>query len=337
MEFGWRALSRQLNKAPIRSCYWPELGACGSGRNLALTCRRGESRFARSLRSFGLLVLLVSLSACSPRQLIVQRFGNELANQGGAAEDDLQLAHEAAAFYLKLSESILREEPGNLRLAEAVAGGFTRYAYAFVAFEAERIESRDARAAQKMRERAARLYGRAHGHAMAALERRTPGFARALANPDPARWPHITDEQVGVAYWAAASWGGLISLSKDDPELVADLPLAIRLAGIAWAKAPDFGEGALASLMGTFEAARPGGSATQAAAYFDRASAAGGGRNAGVFVARAEAIALPAGDRVAFEALLRQALTAAMNRRDLQNAVMRERAQWLLDTGDDLF
>jgi len=82
-----------------------------------------------------------------------------------------QFAHEAAAFYLKLSESILREEPGNLRLAEAVAGGFTRYAYAFVAFEAERVESRDARAAQKMRERAAQLYARAHGHAMAALER----------------------------------------------------------------------------------------------------------------------------------------------------------------------
>ena len=89
--------------------------------------------------------------------------------------------------------------------------------------------------------------------------------------------------------------------------------------------------------MGTFEAARLGGSGTQAAAYFDRASAAGGGRNAAVFVARAEAIALPAGDRAAFEALLRQALTTATNRRDLQNAVMRERAQWLLDTVDDLF
>lgn len=304
---------------------------------MALTSRCSDTRSACSLRSIGLLALLVFLSACSPRELIIQRIGDELASQGGAPEDDLQLAHEAAAFYLKLSESILREQPGNLRLAEAVAGGFTRYAYAFVAFEAERIESKDARAAQKMRERAALLYARARGHARAALERSTPGFASALGNSDPTRWPKITGGQVGVAYWAAASWGGLISLSKDDPEIVADLPLAIRLAGIASTKAPDFGEGALASLMGTFEAGRPGGSVSKGAAYFDRANFAGGSKNAGVFVARAEAIALPAGDRAAFEALLREALTVATNQRDLQSAVMRERAQWLLDNADDLF
>jgi hypothetical protein len=89
--------------------------------------------------------------------------------------------------------------------------------------------------------------------------------------------------------------------------------------------------------VGTFEASRPGGSPAKAAAYFDRAAAAAGGGNAGVFVARAEAIALPAGDRPAFEALLRQAIAVASTRRDLQNEVMRERAQWLLATADDLF
>jgi predicted anti-sigma-YlaC factor YlaD len=304
---------------------------------LSLIFGRDEGRSAYALRVSGLFALLVMLSACSAREVIVQGVANELATQGAAAEEDLQLAREASAFYLKLSESVLREVPGNLRLAEAVAGGFTQYAYAFEALEAERIESRDARAAHILRERAARLYGRAHSHAMAALERTTPGFGRALTSQDPAHWPVITDAQVGVAYWAAASWGGLISLSKDDPEVVADLPLAIRLAGIAWAKAPDFGEGALASLMGTFEAARPGGSGTRAAAYFDRAIATGGNKNAGVFVARAEAIELPAGHRAAFEALLRKALVAGVNRPNLQNEIMRGRAQWLLDTADDLF
>ena len=312
-------------------------GERAGGTNLALIFRSDESWLVCALRVSGLVALLTMLCACSAREVIVQGVANELATQGGAAEDDLQLAREASAFYLKLSESILQDAPGNLRLAEAVAGGFTQYAYAFVAFEAERIEPRDARAAQNLKVRAARLYARAHRHAMAALERKTPGFTRALSSPDPARWPHLTDDQVGVAYWAAASWGGLISLSKDDPEILADLPLAIRLADIAWAKAPDFGEGSLASLMGNFEAARPGGSSARAAAYFDRAVVAGGNKNAGVFVARAEAIALPAGDRAAFEALLRKALVAGATRRNLQNEIMRERAQWLLDTADDLF
>ncbi len=266
------------------------------------------------------------LCACSTRQWLVQGAANELAGQGQAAEDDLVLAREASAFYLKLSDSVLRQTPGHLPLAEAVAAGFTQYAYAFVAFEAERIEAKDARAAQALRVRAARLYLRAQRHAMTALEQQTPGFAKALADPNPAHWPRLSDDQIGVAYWAAASWGGLISLSKDDPNTVADLPLAVRLAGLAWARRPDFGDGTLASLMGSFEAARPGGSSTKAQAYFDQAIALGGGRNAGAFVSKAEGLALPSGDRAAFESLLHQALVAGAAQSDLANEVMRARA-----------
>lgn len=277
------------------------------------------------------------LAACSPRHLIVQGMADELATQGQAQEDDPQLAREASAFYLKLSESILRETPGHARLAEAVAGGFTQYSYAFVAFEADRLESRDVKAAQRLRERAARLYLRAQRHALAALERQTPGFAQSLASANPALWPRLRAEQVGLAYWAAASWGGYISLSKDDPDVVADLPLVVRLASLAWQLKPDHGDGALASLMGSFEAARPGGSSQQALIYFDQAIAFSGGRNAGAFVAKAEGWALPVNNRPAFEALLRQALAASETRRDLSNGVMRERALWLLEAADDLF
>ena len=284
-----------------------------------------------------LLVSLLMLSACSTRQLLMRGVADELAAQGQAPEDDLVLAREAGAFYLKLSESVLAAGPGHLPLAEAVAGGFTQYAYAFVAFEADRIESRDVRAAQRLRERAARLYDRARRHAMAALEAHQPGFARALAEPDPARRPSLTPAQVPVAYWAAASWGATIALSKDRPEVVADLPLAVRLATLAYAVAPDHGNGALASLMGSFEMARPGGQVAQATAYFERATLLAAERDAAVYVARAENLALPAGDRAGFEALLRQALRVAATRADLSNAVMRERAQWLLDTIEDLF
>ena len=284
-----------------------------------------------------MLALLLALGACSPRHLIIQGVANELASQGSAVEDDLVLAREASAFYLKLSESLLAANPGNLKLAEAVSAGFTQYAFAFVASDAERVEAKDAKAAQKLRERAARMYLRAQRHGMAALEASTPGFAQALTQTDAKQWPHLKDEQIGVAYWTSASWGGYISLSKDSPDTVADLPLAVRLATLAYSANPGHGEGALASLMGTFEAARPGGSVRQAATYFDQAIALGGGKNAGAFVAKAEGIALPAHDRPAFEVLLQQAVTASKSKRDLSNEVMRERAQWLLDEADDLF
>ena len=133
-------------------------------------------------RLLTLISLAVLQSACSPSHLVLNRMADELATQGQAQEDDLTLAREASAFYLKLSESILRQTPDHAALGEAVAGGFTQYAFAFVAFEAERLETQDAKAAQRLRERARRLYFRAHQHAMATLERRSPGFAKTLAS-----------------------------------------------------------------------------------------------------------------------------------------------------------
>jgi predicted anti-sigma-YlaC factor YlaD len=274
----------------------------------------------RTLLAVLCLALALALSACSPRQLIIDGVANELASQGTAPEDDLELAREASAFYLKLSESLLHSSPGNLRLAESVTAGFTQYAFAFVAFEAEKIESRDIRKAQALRERAARLYARAQRHGMAALERSTSAGL-----------------QVGLAYWTAAAWGSLIALSKHDPEIVAQLPQVIRLAHQAWEVDPDWGQGALASLMGSLELARPGGLRAEALRYFDRAIALAGEQAAGPLVTKAEAIALPAGDRQGFEQLLQRAITIAAHNPNLQNEAMLARARWLLANADELF
>lgn len=290
--------------------------------------------------AISVLLLALQLGACSPRQMIVGSLADELAAQAQGSETDLELLRDAAPFHLKLSESILRQNPGHQALAESVAGGFTQYAYAFVAFEAEQVEAKDAKAAERLRQRAARLYERAHRHAMCGLETASPGFAAALASPQEKDWPTIRPAQVGLAYWAAASWGGWISLSKDDPDVVADLPLAVRLAQRAWAVDPNWGQGTLTGLLGTFEAARPGGSQQQALAYFDRAVEQSAGKSAGALLSKAEGYAQPAGDRDQFESLLRQALAIkdeAGSPQALQNEVMRRRARWLLDKTDDLF
>jgi hypothetical protein len=197
------------------------------------------------------VLALSALSGCAVRPLVLNHVADALAMPGQDLEDDILLAREASAFYLKLSESVLRETPGNLKLAESVSSGFTQYAYAFVSFEADQLQSKDAKAAQRMKQRAARLYARAHGHAMRALEKTTPGFTKALMQAEPSASLRLSDAQVGVAYWAAASWGGMISLSKDDPDKVADLPAAMRLAKLAWETQPDHGRGSLSSLMGT--------------------------------------------------------------------------------------
>ena len=283
------------------------------------------------------LWVLGSLSGCAVRPFILSNVADALVSQGQDAEDDIYLARDASAFYLKLSESVLRETPGNLKLAESVAAGFTQYAYAFVSFEADQIQSKDAKAAQRMKERAARLYARAHRHAMLALETSTPGFTKALTQAGPGATLRLTEAQVDLAYWAAAAWGGMISLSKDDPDTVADLPLAMKLARIAWETKPDHGRGSLSSLMGTFEASSPGGSLTLAEKYFDQAIAQSKGQSAGPWVAKAESIAMAKQDAALFEQWLKEAIRISAAHRNLENEVMRVRAAWLLETMDDLF
>lgn len=291
-----------------------------------------------SLPAGALLVLI--LSGCAPRQLIIGGIADELATQSQGAENDLELAREASAFYLKFSESMLRQNPGHQGLATAVSAGYTQYAYAFVAFDAEQLEAKDAKAAERLRQRAAKLYNRARQHALNALEMQKPGLLTALASRQSSDWPKLSKEQVGLAYWAAAAWGGWISLSKDEPDVVADLPLAIRLAEQAWAADPAWGDGALSGLMGSFEAARAAGSKQRALNYFDQGIAQSAGRSAGAYLAKAESYAQPAGDRILFEQLLQQALAVkdeAGSPLTLQNEVMRRRARWLLEKTDDLF
>ena len=71
--------------------------------------------------------------------------------------------------------------------------------------------------------------------------------------------------------------------------------------------------------------------------HFDQAMDLGRGEQAGPYVAKAEGVALPAEDKKLFEQLLRKALDISQQHRSLPNEVMRERAQWLLASVDDLF
>ena len=298
---------------------------------------KSQNRTGRMKNVFTIFVGSLLISACSPRYLIVQSLGNELANQEQSVEEDEGLAREASAFYLKLAESLLKESPGNLKLAQAVCAGLTQYTFAYVAFEAEKLAASDSTAAYRINERAKRLYWRSHKHAMLALELSAPGFQKKLASPDEKNWPKLTKQQIGVAYWAAASWGGYISLSKDVPDVIADLPLAYRLAKLAWMVEPEYAEGGLVSLMGTFESSMPGGSLIQASKYFDSAISVSGGKSAGAFVAKAEGIAQAQKDRQAYELLLKKAIEVSDLHLSLANEAMRGRAQWLLKTADDIF
>ena len=71
--------------------------------------------------------------------------------------------------------------------------------------------------------------------------------------------------------------------------------------------------------------------------YFDQAIAQSQGQSAGPWVAKAESIAMAKNDPKSFERWLKEAIRISDAHRNLENEVMRSRAEWLLDMIDDLF
>ena len=76
-----------------------------------------------------------------------------------------------------------------------------------------------------LRGRSRRLYLRARAYGMRALEVRYPGLGSALDNDPPLALARVRRRDVPLLYWTAAAHGLAISASKDDPEMIAQLPV----------------------------------------------------------------------------------------------------------------
>jgi predicted anti-sigma-YlaC factor YlaD len=299
------------------------------------------------LRGFalaGVLGLVAGNTGCSVKRLAINQLGDALSNGGGsfATDDDPDLIRAAAPFSLKLMESLLIESPQHRELLQALASGFTQYAYAFAALPADELEEKDLAAANAGRERAKRLYLRARNYGLRGLAVKHSDFEQRL-RANPAAAIRVTKQaDVHLLYWTAVSWAAGISLSKDNPDAIADLPLAAALMDRALALDPGFDHGAIHSFLITFELARPGAgpdAVAKARQHFARAVELSGGNQAGPYVSLAESVALQQQNAAEFKALLEKALAVKVDARPewrLVNTLMQRRAKWLLGRMDDL-
>ncbi len=279
-------------------------------------------------------VLFLS-SACSIHKLAVNQIGNALAASGTtfAADEDPELVGAALPFSLKLMESILAESPQNARLLTATARGFTQYAYGWVGADADPAEA----------ERAQRLYLRARDYGLRALAESIDNFRVRLASDAHAAMKLARKRDVEALYWTASAWALAISGSKDDLQLLGDLATVEALIRRAAELDPSFGDGAIDTFLMTYEASRAGiskESASRAHEHFHAAVERSRSLSASVFVAAAEAFAIPAQNRREFDELLRRALAIDPDARPehrLETMLFRRRAQWLLAHADDFF
>jgi predicted anti-sigma-YlaC factor YlaD len=291
------------------------------------------------------LILIVALSTGCAR-FAANRVGDAMSGSGGtfASDNDPELIRDAVPFALKWEESLLAESPKHRGLLLATASGFTQYGYAFVQQDADELESKDLTAATAQRVRARKLYLRARDYGLRGLDVNHAGLKKALT-ADPKQAVRLaTKRDVPLLYWTAAAWGAAISASKDQPDIVADLPKMAALIDRAMELDESFDHGAIHTFMINYEMARPGVKADEAVALakqnFDRAMQLSGGQLASPLVAYAEAVCIQKQQRAEFEKLLKQALAIDVDQKPewrLTNLVMQRRAKWLLSRTDELF
>ncbi len=292
-----------------------------------------------------LAALALAPTGCSLKKLAVNALGDALSESGAtyASDDDPDLVREALPFALKLIESILEESPEHRGLLTAAASGFTQYAYAFVESEADRIEEEAFDRATEMRARAKRLYLRARNHGLHGLESAHEGISQALLTDPEGALRVASAEDVPLLYWTAASWGLAIATSKDDPELIADLPVVEAMIRRALELDEEYDHGALHEFMISLEGGRSeasGGSEERARRHFERALALSQGERASPFVTFAESVSVGNQDREEFVTLMSRALAVDPDARPewrLSNLVTQRRARWLLENLDLLF
>lgn len=322
------------------------------GFNMPAPAGFAERQYVRrARRAPAVPLLLLSLfaaslgSGCSVKKFAINKLGDSIASGGAAyaSDSDLELVGGALPFSLKLIESLLAESPRHRGLLFAASSGFTQFAYVYVQQEAEAREDQNLSEASLLKTRARRLYLRARDYGLRGLEVKHPGFSKDLRE-NPKRAVRIARKSdVPLLYWTAAAWGAAISLSKDNPGLLADQPYVEALIDRALQLDETFDSGAIHGFLISYEPARQGVQGDPLARsrkHFEREVELTHGQFASPFVALAETVSVNQQDRAEFTALLNRALAIDPDLKPewrLANLVMQRRARWLLARADQLF
>ena len=289
---------------------------------------------------------LAALPGCAMvKHKAVGMVASTLASSGDVftRDDDPELVGQAIPFGLKLYESLLDSAPKNQDLLLATCSNFTQYGVAYLETEALVLgEAKHHDEVTHLNDRALKLYMRARGYCLRAMEVRFPGIGPNLLKDPGTALAGARKADVPLLYWTAASWGSAIGLALDKPDISIDLPTVRALADRAIALDESWGKGALHEMFISLDSLSEGlgGSPARARAHFKRAVELQRGLSPGPYVALALGIAVPAQDRAEFESLLKQAIDIDPEKEPsmrLVTLVQQRRARALLDQVETRF
>ena len=313
-------------------------GSAGGARR-AVAAGRPAAVAAASLA----IAFVAFSGGCSVKKLAVRQVGDALSSGTSVYETDpdVELVGDALPFSLKMVESLLEVTPRHRGLLVTAAKGFALYALAYVDTPGEILIEEDFERGQALRERARKLYLRSLGFSMRALEAAYPGITGEIRTAPRRAASRVRKKDVELLYWAGAALGLSISTDPTDPRMVVRLGEVDALIEQAIALDESWDRGSLHEFRLRLEAAKPaGGDPELVEGSFRRALALSSGESAGLYVAYAEAAAVPAQNRALFNEMLEKALAIDADEFEeyrLLNHIAQRRARWLQSRADDLF
>jgi predicted anti-sigma-YlaC factor YlaD len=295
------------------------------------------------MRRLLLACVLVTAPGCV-KQIAVNSVADSLSGTGNgfARDDDPELIRDTLPTIIKLMEQIHDAAPKHEPLAVALTKAATSYGAAFIVEDADRIEDHDVAAAKAVRNRAKRMFLRARGYGLDALDVDVPGLRAAmLGNDKEARAALLGKAQkraVPALYWTGAAWAEAITNAKDDMALVGQLPQAVELMRRALALDESWDEGSIHEFFVSYDAAQN--DLKSAKQHFDRAIELSHDKKMSPYVSYAEAVCVGTQDKKEFVRVLQKVLAFDVDSdldHRLVNILAQRRARWLMGRISDLF
>ena len=304
----------------------------------------GRAPLAAALVALLSLGAALSTTSCSINRMAVNSVANSITKGPDVfgTDDDPDLVGDALPFGLKTMESLLATLPEHEGLLLTLCKGYTQYSYAFVQLQGDLIVNSDYERSTALHERAFRLYLRARGYGLRGLEKHYKGISEQLKLDPAAAVARLQKRDVPMLYWTAAAWGSAISLGKDRPEMLADLPAIRALMERGLALDEGYEGGAFHEALIVIEALPEamGGSAARAREHFARAVALSQDTRCSPYVTLAKSVSVLKQDRGEFRTLLDRALTFDPDRipaQRLATIVNQRMARSLLARQDEFF
>src|SRR4051812_14903679 len=264
------------------------------------------------------------------------------SGNGFGRDDDPELIRDTLPVIIKLMEQIHEGLPKHQPLAVALTRAATSYGAAFIAEEADRVEDHDVAASKAIRGRARRMFLRGRGYGFDALELSVPGLRAALLGHDrearAAALGKAKKQDVAALYWTAAAWGLAISNSKDDLELVGQLPQVGEIMKRALALEESYDEGSLHEFFITYDSSQNDKKSAQQ--HYERALQLSHGKKLSPYITYAEAVLVDSQNKKEFVHVLGKVLAFDVDSdldHRLVNILAQRRARWLMARIPDLF